>query len=162
MIAMSLVGDRAVLLELKSLGMRLSENIRTAVHRQTLALAAYVKAEKLSGQVLKNRTGTLRRKINAKFAGNATYVEGRVGAGNLPYAAAQEYGFDGVVNVKAHLRTITQAFGRELAAPMTVDVAAHQARMHLPERSFLRSGLRDRTPAIAADLEDAIRKAVAS
>jgi hypothetical protein len=152
MIAMSVTGDRAVILELKSIGIRLRERIREAVTRQTMALVAYVKTEKLSGQVLKTRSGTLRRKINGKVSETPTSVTGTIGAGNLAYALAHEYGFDGEVNVRAHVR---QAIGGP------VNVRAHLRHMHLPERSFLRSGLRDRRAAIAADLERAVAQAVA-
>jgi phage gpG-like protein len=105
-----------------------------------------VKERKLSGQVLKNRTGTLRRKINYQLRETPTEVSASVGV-QLSYAAVHEYGFDGIVTVKEHLRTITQAFGRPIA-PVHVHRGAHQRHMKLPERSFLRSSLRENAPSI--------------
>lgn len=151
MIAMSITGDRAVLLELKSMGIRLREQVGAAVARQTFALVAYIKAEKLSGQVLRTRSGTLRRKINGKVTETATSVTGTVGAGNLPYAAAHEYGFEGDVSVRDYVR-------QTVAGP--VNVRAHVRHMVLPERSFMRSALADRREAIRLDLERAVAEAV--
>lgn len=44
---------------------------------------------------------------------------------NTEYAAVIEFGFSGVQQVQAHQRTITQAFGRPVAA-QTVQVVTHQ------------------------------------
>lgn len=148
MISFSLQGDQAVVAMLHGKGPKLAAAIRNSVMRASIMLLAYVKANKLSGQVLKVKTGTLRRKVNYRMTGNATYSTGTVGV-KLAYAAAHEFGFDGTENVREHLRTIKQAFGRPIA-PVTFPVAAHTRHVHLPERSFLRSSLREMTPEIQA------------
>jgi hypothetical protein len=145
-ISFSLQGDTAVVAMLHSKAPKLSASVRNSVMRATIMLLAYVKANKLSGQVLHVRSGTLRRKVNYRMQGNASFSTGIVGV-KLAYARPHEYGFDGIVNVRESLRTIKQAFGRSIA-PVTFPVRAHTVHMKLPERSFLRSSLRELTPEI--------------
>jgi phage gpG-like protein len=153
------VNDQAIIAKLGSMGPRIREALRAAVTREAIALTRVVKEEKLSGQVLKNRTGTLRRSINFSVTEDATGVTGSVGSA-LKYAAAQEYGFDGVVSVREHLRTIKMAWGRPIE-PVSATVHAHSRHMHLPERSFLRSALLDRGPTLRAQLHAAVAEAIA-
>lgn len=154
MIEMRVIGAERTELALKSFGLGVKERLRVAVQRSAIALTRYVKERKLSGQVLKNRTGTLRRKINYQLHESPTEVGASVGV-LLSYAPVHEYGFDGTVTVKAHLRTITQAFGRPIA-PVTFTMPAHPRHMKLPERSFLRSSLRENAPSIREQLAAAV------
>ena len=71
-----------------------------------------------------------------------------------------EYGFSGTVQVKAHMREIKQAFGRPLKEPKFVQVRAHSANVNFPERSFLRTALRDLKPDIESDLKASIERAI--
>lgn len=59
----------------------------------------------------------------------------------VPYAAVHEFGYQGVQQVPAHQRRITQAFGEPLDEPQTVQVSAHKRAMNLPARPALRPGL---------------------
>jgi hypothetical protein len=154
MISFTVQGDTAVVRMLQAKVPALTGAVRGSITRATFMLVGYVKANKLSGQVLKNRTGTLRRKINGRVIETANTITGQAGV-KLAYAAAHEYGFDGTVNVRESLRTIKQAFGRSIA-PVTFTVKAHSRRMHLPERSFLRSSLHELTP----EIQNMIRAAV--
>jgi phage gpG-like protein len=151
------VNDQAIIAKLGSMGPRIREALRAAVTREAIALTRVVKEEKLSGQVLKNRTGTLRRSINFSVTDDATGVTGSVSSG-VKYAAAHEYGFDGIVSVREHLRIVKQAFGRPIES-VSATVRAHQRHMHLPERSFLRSALAESTPGIRERLHAAVAAA---
>jgi phage gpG-like protein len=154
MISFTVQGDDAVVRMLQAKVPALNTAVRTSVTRATFALVAYVKANKLSGQVLKVKTGTLRRKINGRVTETSNSITGQVGV-KLAYAAAHEYGFDGTESVRAHLRTIKQALGR-LIAPVTVSVKGFTRHVRLPERSFLRSSLREMTPAIQLMIREAV------
>lgn len=55
---------------------------------------------------------------------------------NLEYAAINEFGFDGVQDVRQHERTISQAFGRRIP-PVTVTVTAHERRVVRKARPFM-------------------------
>lgn len=157
MIQFTVVGDQAVVSMLQAKVPKLTAAVRNSVTRASIMLLAYVKANKLSGQVLKNRTGTLRRKINFRVTESPGKITGQVGV-KLAYAAAHEYGFDGTVSVKASLRTIKQAFGRSIA-PVTFPVRSYTRHMHLPERSFLRSSLRELTSEIQGMIAAAVHGA---
>lgn len=154
MISFTVQGDQAVVAMLHSKAPRVAAAVRTSVTRATFALVSYVKENKLSGQVLKVRSGTLRRKINGQVSETRNSITGQVGV-RLAYAAAHEYGFDGSENVRAHLRTIKQAFGRSIA-PVTFEVKAFTRHVHLPERSYLRSSLREMTPEIQTMIREAV------
>lgn len=154
MITGRVTGDSAVLLQLRSRGLVLREQLRTTVQEQGIRLLRLVKL-KVSGPVLKNRSGTLRRKLNVRFTETANEILSTVGL-KLKYAATHEYGFDGIVSIRAHLRRVTQVFGRPLASPISVSVRAHTAHMKLPERSYLRSTLREEAPSIREAMRLAI------
>lgn len=153
MIALAIRNDEMVQLNLASMGIRVRDRVRTDVTRLTIQLQAKVKADKLSGQVLHVRTGRLRRSINALVRETPTSVVGQVGT-NVPYGTIHEYG--GTVTVRAHMRQQTMVFGHPIV-PITVAVAAHTAT--LPERSFLRSALREMRPQILATLRAGVAEA---
>jgi phage gpG-like protein len=149
------IGSSQVVERIKSI----TPNVRTAlqekVQRLTIKLQIKVVRDKLQGQVLNVRTGRLQRSISQAVTSTETSVTGVVSTA-VKYAAAHEYGFSGTVNVKEHLRTIKEAFGKSLKEPVTFTVHAHTMKMNLPERSFLRSALADMDSEIFHGIEDAV------
>jgi len=144
-LSVSIRGE-AVLARLQGMEDRLRTELRRAVTRLSITVQAAVKGDKLTGQVLHVRTGTLRRSINRKIEETQTSITATVGT-NVRYAAIHEYGFDGIVGVRAHMR---------LQRP----VRAHTRHMRLPARSFLRSTLAERTTEITETLREAAMRAV--
>lgn len=136
---------------------RLHAAVADSIGRSVFRLQREVMQNRLSGQVLGIKTGNLRRSIQhgGKVVLDGRFVHGEVNT-NVRYGAMHEYGFSGAVNVKAHLREIKQAFGKPLKSPRFVQVAAHSRAVNLPERSFLRSALRDLKPLIEADLKRSV------
>ena len=159
MITATVRGQEAVVSRFQKMPPKLRAAIKVAITRLTLTLQRDVKSGKLSGQVLKVRTGTLRRSIDQRVIENAAGVVGRVST-NVRYGRVHEYGYTGPFSVKAHLRTIKQAFGRQIAAK-SVMVGSHSRNVKLPERSFLRSALKDldNSGKIERELQAAIRRA---
>lgn len=119
------------------------------ITRLSIEVQSAVKTEKLSGQALSVRTGTLRRSINRVVVQQGNSVYAQVGT-NVVYAAAHEYGFQGVVNVREYARRSDGA-----------KVRAHTRQMNTPERSFLRSTLRERASQIRAEVKDAALRVLA-
>ncbi|MGH7044936.1 MAG: hypothetical protein ACREE2_00930 [Stellaceae bacterium] len=158
MISADLLGAASVLDRLRGLAGEANGGVARAVAKLGIDLQNHVQQDKLSGQVLAIHSGNLKSSIAVSLAQTAGSVTATVSSG-LDYAAAQEYGFFGVVNVKASLRQIKEAFGRPISAK-TISVAAHSRRMDLPARSFLRSALDDMSADIGAGIEDALRQAV--
>lgn len=157
MISAVLIGRENLAPFLLTIPARVEDELRKEIEALAIKLTRKVKAEKLTGQVLKNRTGTLRASVNYKMEVKPRSIYGKVGT-NKEYAAAHEYGFSGVVNVQDFLRMQTTAFGRAMLTPKQVAVKGHTRNMLLPERSFLRSSLREMTPEIRTRLKDALKR----
>lgn len=122
--------------------------LKSEIKKIAIDLTAKVKGEKLSGQVLNVRSGRLRRSINYRIEESDTGIDAKVGT-NVEYGRVHEFGFKGAVNVKEHMRAGKQK------------VRAHKRRMNLPERSFLRSSLREMQPDIESRIARAIGRAIA-
>lgn len=158
MIKGELLGGAALVKYANERAPLLESNLSRAIGRLVLMLLRSVKADKLSGQVLNVRTGRLRRSVNAKLALEGPKPEGTVGT-NLVYARPHEYGFKGTQQVKAHLRTIKQAFGKSIT-PVSVQVGGFIRKVDIPEHSFLRSALADMEPQIKSEIRGAVTEAL--
>lgn len=129
----------------------LSLELYKAVERLAIKLQRSVMAEKLSGQVLKNRTGNLRSSITYKIeklpGGGAVGIVGT----NVKYAGIHEFGG----TIPAH--DVFPKRGRVLAFDWKGKPAffthVHIPDVKMPERSFLRSALKEMRPEIRQALE---------
>ncbi len=147
-------GDDRAALRFEAMGPRIRQGLMDAMMREWFALQAAVVTTKLSGQVLKRRTGLLASSINVGGPDTATAFEqspvllvGRVGT-RVWYGKVHEEG--GTFEVKAHTRT--SPLGR------SYPVRAHS--VSYPERSFLRSTLRDRSTQIRSAISAAVAAAI--
>ena len=124
--------------------------VGAGVRVSILDMVAHVTKNKLRGQYLRRRTGTLIRSITAspRFATTPELVSGTLGS-NLDYARVHEEGFVGRVQVKAHVRRLvgpasSRAGARRLrkaliAGRSTVaHVRAHSRHVNVRARHFLR------------------------
>jgi phage gpG-like protein len=153
-ITVELVGDRELAARLDAMPGRLHEGLARAVTRLGLELQRKVQEEKLSGQVLKVRTGSLRSSINTEITDTPAAITASVGT-NIKYAKAHEFGVD-------HPWLITAKARRALRFEIGGRVIFRKSVRHqpLPERSFLRSALKDSAPAIEAGLRQAVAAAI--
>lgn len=153
MVRIEVEGAEATARMLRAIAPQVRTRLDATIAQLALRLVRDVKAEKLSGQVLKNRTGRLRRSVNYRISEDTpARIEATVGT-NVEYARAHEYG--GTVTVKEHLRTQVQAWGRPIT-PRKVSVKQHTATF--PERSFLRSALREMAPEIRRQIAAAVEE----
>lgn len=159
MLKMEFIGGDVLAAVLRSYGGKVQTAIVQSIGRSALRLQSEVMDNRLSGQVLNIRTGNLHRSIHQQVTSSGGLVVGEVNT-NVRYGVAHEYGFTGTVNVKASMRQIRQAFGRPLKSLRYVQIRAHSRNVKLPERSFLRSALRDMKPEIEADLQKSIEGAL--
>lgn len=139
MIIGQVVVDNSEINRLASLGDRATRALQTEIKKLTVELQNKVKKDKLTGTVLKVRTGTLRASIDQRTEDTPTEISGFVGT-NLNYGIAHEFGVRKAVLVPAHTRVITKAFGKSID-PVTINVGPYTMNMNLPMRSFLRSSL---------------------
>lgn len=147
------IGDAQTVAKLQSLFPKQRAALRRVIQKLSFDLSAKVKSQKLSGQVLRVRTGTLRRSVHARLEDNALSIYGIVGT-NKEYAAVHEYG--GTFTISQHLRLVKQAFGRQLRFPVWASVKQYSATY--PERSFLRSALREMRQRSKQEMEQALIK----
>lgn len=150
MIEATLVGGEEVIARFAAMPGRLRQELAVGIGRAVLMVQVLSK-EKLSDDVLKVRSGRLRRSINTQVTQSGDLVTGIVGT-NVEYAAAHEYGFNDTVSVAESLRRVKSG--------KTVTVRAHSMHMNLPERSFLRSALREKQPEIRDEIVQAADRAV--
>lgn len=163
----------ALMAHLRAYPERVARSVVRAMERSTILVQAQAKSNKLSGQVLHVRTGTLRRSINREVRASGTTIEGIVGT-NVEYGAAHEYGFKGTVTVREHMRRITTNSKAKALGKMpkyggyerkrryfsgSTPVHSHTRTVNLPERSFLRSALKDMQPAIGLQFQRALIEA---
>lgn len=152
MIEATLVGGEEVIARFAAMPGRLRQELAAGIGRAVLLVQVRSK-EKLSDEVLHVRTGRLRRSVNTQVTQAGDRVTGIVGT-NVAYAAAHEYGFQGVVSVAESLRRTKLG--------NTATVRAHDRHMNLPERSFLRSALRELQPEIRDEISLSADRAVGS
>lgn len=125
------------------------------------ALADKVRDDKLSGEVLKSRSGRLKDSIQSSVGKDGDEVKGNVFvSGDVSYAAIQEYGG----TTKAHIIEASNA--KVLTFPWQ-GKTAFLARVHhpgsvIPERSYLRSALEDSREDVISDYQGALSDVVNS
>ncbi|AEV24619.1 Bacteriophage protein of unknown function (DUF646) [Azospira oryzae PS] len=153
------VGDKEVARRFRALPDGVRSRVTDSIGRLILRLQRKVMQDKLTGQVLKVRTGTLRRSIDQRLVTDSDSVSGIVST-NVKYGKAHEYGSNKTVTVREHLRLVKKAWGKELKHPVWATVKAHSMKQNLPERSFLRSALADMKPEIIADLNKAAAEGI--
>lgn len=149
-ITIDITGNEHVEVRLRTMPQRTRESLKQAMLVAMVDLRGFVASNKLSGQLLKVRTGHLRRSITQSVQDDPHGVTGVVGT-NVSYAAVHEYGFKGLVTVREHLRRLKDG--------NTANVRSHSRKMDLPARSFLRSSLMDKAGTITERLGKAVSEA---
>ncbi|MDC4953552.1 hypothetical protein OHW04_05910 [Acinetobacter baumannii] len=141
---------------------RVRFEIRRTVNALTLRLQRIVQEDMLSGQRLKVQSGRLRGSVSSKVDEDKDSIEGTVGAGGalVPYAPAHEFGLNGALGVKAHLRIIKQAFGRPIS-PVQVNVKAHSRNVRFRELRFMRDSLDIVAKIVPKNIDAAIQRGIA-
>lgn len=143
--------DQRVLRWLASSSSEIVQVLRVEMLRQMILVRDVIVGEKLSGEVLNTKTGTLRRAEHDSVQVSKLQIEGNVTVDPTAskYGPVHEYG--GTFNVKAHLRR--SSLGRQ------TEVRAHTVTY--PERSFMRSTLAEMAPEIVSGLQGALDEYVA-
>lgn len=126
--------------------------VKTEMNAETLNLLAYIKDEKLSGQVLNQRSGNLKNSGFVEIEQGSGQITGFVGFGRtVPYAAILNYG--GSIEIP-EVSGKLMVFNRGGA---TVFTMKHRAfTVNMPARNYLETSLEEREPAITQGFRDAI------
>lgn len=158
MVKIEFIGDKEVASKLKELEPKIYNSLLSTITKLSIQLQAKIKSEKLTGQVLKTRTGTLRRSINYRVDKTPSEIIGRVGIGAdaAKYGIMHEFGLRGTENVRSHLRTIKKVWGKSIS-PKQISVRSHTRTVNYPERSFMRTALAEMRPIIQNDISKAVK-----
>ena len=169
MITTSIRNAETIRTKLASLEPKVLAGVERAVKIEALNLVKVVKG-KLSDDVLKVRTGRLRRSITAKFEGAGTGTFRALVGTNVKYARVHELGFQGSVTVPQHSvksfqRMQKKAFGKDMKNPRMVNVRAHEVKSHamkmnMPARPFLKPSLDQNLPRITTNIRKALAEAL--
>jgi hypothetical protein len=143
--------DERVIAWLKNSFSEIAAAFRIAMLQEMIAVRDVVVEEKLSGQVLKNKTGTLRRSQHESVTSDEKSIRGAVSTDPSASAYGYVHEYGGTFDVKAHMRKSSHN--------MQTWVREHS--ITFPERSFLRSTLNEMAPDIVAGLQNAADEWVA-
>jgi hypothetical protein len=135
---------------------RLRPELNEAMQTITNYLVAYVKENKLSGQVLKRHKGDLARSIKPTVIDQPAQIIGIVtsrdsGNAPLPYARFWELGFHGTMNVRAHIR--------KNASGGFSDVRAFVRTVNQNARPFLKPTRDENKEYVQRQLQKAVKRA---
>lgn len=178
MIQGTIIGNKEILARYRRIRQKAVPALTKRMARVVIKLQAHVVKNKLSGQVLKVRTGTLRRSVHENVEVTSNNITGMVGT-NMEYAAYHEYGFEGTVNVREHLRrTKAQAveykrselkgkasnllatWKAQRQKEATITVRAHTREINYPAHSFLRSASKDLRQDVLFDLNQGFKEVI--
>ncbi|MGD9613834.1 MAG: HK97 gp10 family phage protein [Alphaproteobacteria bacterium] len=157
MIEVTVTGDKEIIARLDRMPDSIRESMAKEMQRWGFRLQRNVQKDKLSGQVLKVRTGVLRSSINLKVDDAPDRITATVGT-KVAYARVHEFGFRGKQSVRAHLRKVTRLFGKPVTA--TLNIKAHTRNVKFPERSFLRSALKELEPDFKKGMKESLRRLI--
>ncbi len=166
MIGVEVLGQERIASRLHGMPSAIKRYLQAVMRAEVINLQSYIKSQKLSGQVLKNRTGTLRRSIFQRVTAEGSNVAGFVGTPTV-YGPPHEFGGRFKIpkhQVRQHIRNIKQAFGKAIEERAVV-VQAHSVRAHtadFPMRSFMRSSFSEKKDGILANLKTAVKLGVES
>jgi phage gpG-like protein len=109
-----------------------------------------------TGRLARSLTGTSENISELTIRGTLiSYLFGSL----VPYASVHEDGFSGTVAVREHTRTITQAFGRDIA-PNQATVKAHSKNMNIPSRPYLNPALDKQSDFLTNEINRRIYNAI--
>jgi hypothetical protein len=150
MITIQLVGDREVIAKLSAMPEGTRSGLARAITRLSLE-GERLSKQKVSGEVLNVRTGAGRSGIHAlPTTSTSTEVKGGW-ASSVYYMKFQEFGVPHSWQIRPKT---AKALAFEIGGKTIF--AMHVTHPPLPERSFMRSALREMQPRIQSEIEAAV------
>ena len=149
MITLEVLGVDEVRERFIGAGERIRAELRETVQTLGIQLQGKVKADYLSGGALGVVTGRLRRSVTERTEASGDSVTSTVGT-NLSYGRFWELGFQGVEEVREHVRRTHGS---------VATVRAHERHVNQAPRPFLHPALDDMRAQISAELLAAAARA---
>ena len=149
-----IVGDTAVVARLDSMPLRIHARLLPTMRALDVKLHALV-VSKLSGAVLHRRTGRLAQSQNMRLTDSPTEIAAAVGfnRGTVPYGAIHEFGGTTRAHVIEAINAATLRF--QVGGKTVFAKKVNHPGSKIPERSFLRSSLKEMAPEAIAEIKAA-------
>jgi phage gpG-like protein len=162
MIGLQITGTEQVLEKLGAVTGKVRVAAKSSLDMWARELAGYIKAEKLSGQVLNRRSGSLSDSVNkGDTVDTGSTISGVVRAGlDVPYAKIHEYG--GLIPAHIVVATNAKALCFSVGGVTRFAKSVQIPAVNMPERSYMRSRLQDKAPDGIAELRAAVKEAIAA
>ena len=159
---LEIIGDTQIKAKFEALPASVHDDLLRTVYKLDNDLVRYIQDQKLSGQVLKIKTGALRRSIKGDVIDEGDIITGTAFSSGdvLKYAGIHEYGGTtpphDIVPVKA------KALAFVMGGKMVFAKIVHHPGSKMPERSFMRSSLSDNAQYISDEMALTVNKSVKS
>lgn len=152
----SVVGDRELIARFKDMPRAVNEALYKKALSLALKLEKHIKVNKLNGAVLNRISGALSRSIHNVVTRDLVSVIARVfSSGDVKYAGIHEYGGKTSPHVIEPKKASVLAFMGKGGSMMFARKVNHPGSK-MPERSFMRSSLRDMSTEISLGLKQAV------
>lgn len=160
MIGLEITGDRALLTKLEATTGKVRAAAKSSLDMWATELAGYIKMNKLSGNPLHRRSGNLSSSVYPDKRETAETVSGGARAGlDVPYAKIHEYG--GLIPAHQVVARNAKALAFTVGGMLRFAKSVQIPDVQMPERSYMRSALREQAPEGIAELKAAIAEAIA-
>lgn len=155
-ITVSVDGQQKLVSQMGKVAAGARARVKRALQMLGLMLVSHIQKTKLSGQRLHQRSGRLSGSIHEETEELGDEIQTTVGT-NVVYARVHEFGFQGPSGVKAHMRTIKQAWGRPIS-PREALVRPHFRGTNMAERRYMRDSLAEFKPTAESVLQKLANK----
>jgi phage gpG-like protein len=161
-IGLKITGTEAVLEKLGAVTGKVRVAAKSSLDMWALELAGYIKADKLSGQVLNRRSGNLSSSVHPnKATDSGSSISAGAAAGlDVPYAKIHEYG--GLIPAHQVVAINAKALCFSVGGVIRFAKSVQIPDVTMPERSYMRSSLREKAPDGIAELRAAVKEAIAA
>lgn len=156
LVTITVVGDKELSAKFESMPAAVHAALLQKVSALTLKLEAFVKTRKLSGQVLNRKTGALIRSIGSKVEQTAQAVWGIVfQSSDVVYGGIHEYGGMTSAHIILPKKASVLAFVGKAGTKAFATKVNHPGSK-MPERSYMRSSLREMSTEISMGLKETV------
>ncbi len=157
MLTIDLIGDKELVAKLAATPWSLRGGVARSMTRLAVETVLLVK-QKLSGQVLRARSGALRASIGSRVTESMTAITATISSTGVRYAAIHEFG--GTIHVPEIRPKTARALAFEVGGQTIFAAYTRAHDVHIPQRSFLGSALREMQPRIRSELQAAVAQAL--
>lgn len=159
MIGIQVVGADRVIARLGEMPGKINTAAKSSLDAWATELAGYIKADKLSGQVLNRRSGRLSASVHPVTEQTSSSISGGAGGGaGVPYAKIHEFG--GMIPAHQIVAKNAQALSFTVDGIKRFAKSVQIPDVQMPERSYMRSAFKEEAPRGIEMLRAAVKEAI--